>query len=143
MRGFTLLEVLVALVIVGMGMMAVFTQLNQSLSAASRLRDKTLANWVAVDRITEIRVTGEYPKVGRREDEVEMANTVWAYAIDVSQVDENLRRLDVTVSFADTPDEILAEVAGFVAPAEQTPPVTISWALPLDPDAIPTEGQEQ
>ena len=55
-KGFTLLEVLVALAIIGLGMVAVFSQLNQSLLAASRLRDKTLASWIALDRITELRV---------------------------------------------------------------------------------------
>ena len=45
-RGFTLLEVLVALVIVGLGMIAVFGQISQSLTATARLRDKTLATWV-------------------------------------------------------------------------------------------------
>lgn len=144
MRGFTLLEVLVALVIVGLGMMAVFTQLNQSLNAASRLRDKTLANWVAVDRITELRITGEYPKIGQREDEIEMANSVWVYTMQVTQTEvETMRRLDVTVSYADSPDDVLAEVAGFVSPANETPLPPISWTLPIDPDAIPTGGQTQ
>lgn len=144
MRGFTLLEVLVALVIVGLGMMAVFTQLNQSLSAASRLRDKTIANWVAVDRITELRVTGGYPKIGQLEDEIQMANSTWLYTIDVSQTPvDNLRRLDVSVSFVDTPDDILAEVAGFVSPVGQTPLPPIGWTLPIDPDAIAIQNQTQ
>ena len=56
--GFTLLEVLVALVIVGLGLMAVFSQLNQTIMTASMLRDRTLAHWVAVDRITELRLEG-------------------------------------------------------------------------------------
>ena len=141
MRGFTLLEVLVALVIVGLGMMAVFTQLNQSLTAVSRLRDKTLANWVAVDRITEMRVMGEYPKIGQLEDEVEMANSTWLYTIEVQATPvDNLRRLDVTVSFADKPGDVLATVSGFVAPVGQNPPRPSLWVVPADPDAL-TQGE--
>ena len=71
--GFTLLEVLVALVIVGLGLTAVFGQLNQTLMATGLLRDKTFATWVAVDRITELRVSAEFPDVGERSDSVEMA----------------------------------------------------------------------
>jgi general secretion pathway protein I len=114
-RGFTLLEVLVALVIVGLGMMAVFDQLNQMLSGAARLRDMTLAAWIAEDRITELQVNGEYPDVGERSDDVEMARAEWAYRIKITGIpDSDFRRVDVQVSFADSPNDILAEIAGFV-----------------------------
>ena len=101
-NGFTLLEVLVALVIVGLGMIAVFDQLSQMLSMTARLRDKTLANWIASDRITELQVNEQYPKIGETDDEIEMARADWAYTVKISQVpDMDLRRVDVTVSFAD------------------------------------------
>ena len=117
--GFTLLEVLVALVIIGLGMMAVFDQLSQMLTTAARLRDKTFATWIAEDRITELQVNGQYPKVGDQSDEVEMAGADWTYTIKTSQIPNmDLRRLDVTVSFLDTPEDILAEVAGFVRPPQ-------------------------
>jgi general secretion pathway protein I len=77
-RGFTLLEVLVALVIVGLGMIAVFEQLNQMLTTTARLRDKTFATWIAEDRITELQVNGQYPKTGERSDQIEMARAEWA-----------------------------------------------------------------
>jgi len=118
-NGFTLLEVLVALVIVGLGMMAVFDQLSQMLVTTARLRDKTFANWIASDRITELQVNGQYPKVGETDDDIEMARADWTYTVKISQVpDMDLRRVDVTVSFADLPDDILAEVSGFVSPPQ-------------------------
>ena len=119
-RGFTLLEVLVALVIVSLGMIAVFGQLNQMLSASGRLRDKTLAHWIAVDQITELQAIHAYPKVGERSDEVDMARTTWSYTVKTSQIgDLAMRRVDVTVAFSDTPNQILAEVSGFIAPPQQ------------------------
>lgn len=139
--GFTLLEVLVALAIVGLGMIAVFTQLNQSLLATSRLRDKTLANWIAVDRITELRITGQFPEVSERTDELEMARSTWAYTVKVSQTPvEKLRRVDVSVSFADAPDNVVATVTGFIGEPQASPVAASSgWSL-LDPDGVPTEG---
>lgn len=120
-RGFTLLEVLVALVIVSLGMIAVFGQLNQMLSTSGRLRDKTLAHWIAVDQITELQAINAYPNVGERSDEVDMASATWSYTVKTSQIgDLAMRRVDVTVAFADTPEQILAEVRGFVAPPQQT-----------------------
>ena len=119
-RGFTLLEVLVAMVIVSLGMIAVFGQLNQMLSASARLRDKTLAHWIAVDQITELQAIGAYPKVGESSDEVDMARATWFYTVKISQIgDLAMRRVDVTVAFADTPEQILAEVRGFIGPPQQ------------------------
>lgn len=120
-RGFTLLEVLVALIIIGLGMMAVFGQLNQMLTTVARLRDKTFATWIAVDRITEMQAIGEFPRIGERSDDLEMARSEWAYTIKISAIPNmDIRRVDVSVSFVDTPKDILAEVAGFIRP-EQGP----------------------
>ena len=114
-RGFTLLEVLVAMAILSLGMIAVFAGMSQSLSVTSRLRDKTLASWIATNRITELQVTGEYPKAGTQRDQVKMANAEWVYNMNISDIpDLAMRRLDITVSFADSPDDILATVTGFI-----------------------------
>jgi general secretion pathway protein I len=119
-HGFTLLEVLVALVIVSLGMIAVFGQLNQMLNVSSRLVDKTLAHWIAVDQITELQAIHAYPKVGERRDEVDMARATWSYTVKTSQIgDLAMRRVDVTVAFADAPEQVLAEVSGFIAPPQQ------------------------
>jgi general secretion pathway protein I len=144
-NGFTLLEVLVALAIISLGMTGVFTSLSQMLTATTRLRDKTFASWVATDRITELRVTGEIPQAGERNDEIDMAGMTWAYTIKTSRIpDMEMRRLDVSVSLADARDDVLATVIGFIEP-----PVTggetaddgddkigfgAAWA-PLDPNA--------
>lgn len=121
-RGFTLLEVLVAMAILSLGMIAVFGAMSQSLDATVRLRDKTLAHWVAINQITELQITGEYPGAGKRRDQVDMANEEWIYDMtiaDVAQID--MRRIDIAVSRADAPDDILATVIGFVGPRRVPP----------------------
>ena len=50
-RGFTLIEVLVALAIVAIGMAAVLSALSSSANTAGYLRDKTFAQWVALNQI--------------------------------------------------------------------------------------------
>jgi len=117
-KGFTLLEVMVAMVIVSLGIIAVFGQINQSVAGASYLRSKTLAHWIAIDQITEIRLKQAYPAVNERTDELEMAGILWQYTIKVSDMPElpagNLRRIDVSVAFEDTPKSILATATGFI-----------------------------
>jgi general secretion pathway protein I len=120
--GFTLLEVLVALVIVALGLMAAFGQVNQSLTVASRLRDKTLAHWVATNEMTKLRLLAEFPAIGSRSDEVEMARTEWRYTIKVVKTPvEALRRVDISVAFAERPDTVVTTLTGFLG---RPPPAT-------------------
>jgi len=119
-RGFTLLEVLVALVIVALGLIAAFGQVNQTVMTASRLRDKTLAHWVAMNEMTRLRLQGEFPPVGDRSDEVEMARTTWRYTIKVVKTEmATFRRVDISVSFADRPDTVVTTLSGLLASQPQ------------------------
>jgi general secretion pathway protein I len=138
-RGFTLLEVMVALVIVALGLMAAFGQVNQSLTAASRLRDKTLANWVAVNEMTGLRLLAEFPAIGSRSDEVEMARTTWRYTIKVVKTPlAALRRVDISIAFADRPDAVVTTLTGFLGrPAQATQGASATaqadWSCPDSP----------
>jgi len=138
-RGFTLLEVLVAMAILSLGMIAVFSGMSQSLSVTTRLRDKTLANWIATNRITELQVTGEYPKAGNQRDQVEMAHMEWVYDMKITNIPQiEMRRIDITVSFADSPDDILATMIGFIGPqATET-----TTAGEQDTNRAPNEGDD-
>lgn len=137
------MEVLVALAIIAFGLVAVFGQLSQSALAATRLRDKTLAHWVAIDRLTELRLSGAFPGVGTSSDDMEMANTRWHYEIRISATDtEDLRRADISVAFADERSRPLVTVTGFLAERRTTPPPATRWAV-IDPDAgLPGEAQQ-
>ena len=138
-RGFTLLEVMVALVIVALGLMAAFGQVNQSLTVASRLRDKTLANWVAVNQMTQLRLLGEFPAIGTRSDEMEMARTRWRYTIKVVKTPlAALRRVDISIAFADRPDAVVTTLTGFLGrPAQATQGASAAaqadWSCPESP----------
>jgi general secretion pathway protein I len=131
--GFTLLEVLVAVAIVGLGMIAVFAQLNQSLLSASFLRERTLAHWVAVDRLTELRLAGEFPPVGERSDEIDFGPYRWRYTLRISETPgANLRRVDVTVALRESPDRPAATLVGFLGQPIDGPPVFTDRWFPLD-----------
>lgn len=120
--GFTLLEVLVALVIVALGLMAAFGQVNQTLTVASRLRDKTLAHWVAQNEMTRLRLLAQFPAIGSRSDEVEMGRTSWRYTVKVVRTPvEALRRVDISVAFADRPEAVVTTLTGFIG---RPPPAT-------------------
>jgi general secretion pathway protein I len=115
--GFTLVEAVVALAIVALGMMALYMQLNQYAVTATYMEEKTLASWIATNRLTELSVEPSWPELGTEENEIEFAGRSWRYTVDVSETQvENLRRVDVSVARADQPERIIHKVAGLLEP---------------------------
>ena len=136
-RGFTLIEVMVALVIVALGLLAAFGQVNQTLTTASRLRDKTFADWVALNQLTAQRLLGEYPAIGSSSGETEMGRAKWHYTVKVEKTDfEDLRQINVSVAFADNPEQVVSSISGFMgrAAGKVTTPgkLRADW-LPIEP----------
>ena len=83
LRGFTLIEVLVALVIVAMGVAAVMSALLSAATGTERLRERAFAEWVAANRIIETRLAREFPTIGRSEGTASMGNREWAWRQEV------------------------------------------------------------
>jgi general secretion pathway protein I len=64
--GFTLLEVLVALVIVGTALGASLRAIGSLTQNSSDLRASMMATWSAENRLAQIRLAHEYPAFGKR-----------------------------------------------------------------------------
>ena len=131
-RGFTLVEVVVALAIVAIGMLAVFKTIGDTVNNVTELRDRSLATWIADNRITEIRISGEMPSVEETAGEVEFGGRRWHWLTKVSQTQvKGLRRIDVSVRRdGDDENSSLANLAGFVgATATAAPPSRVDWYL--------------
>lgn len=127
-RGFTLIETLVALVIVALGMTAVYMQLSQYASNAIYLRDKTLASWIGSNAVTELSIAPEWPQLGSEEREVRFADRLWTVTIDVSDTDvANLRRADVSVALSDRPDRVIHTVSALIEPPVPAGFPPVSW----------------
>ncbi|WP_332878050.1 type II secretion system minor pseudopilin GspI [Massilia sp. S19_KUP03_FR1] len=65
-RGFTLLEVLVALVIVGTALGAALRAVGSLAANGSSLRASMMATWSAENRLVQIRIEKLFPPVGKR-----------------------------------------------------------------------------
>jgi general secretion pathway protein I len=85
-RGFTLLEVLVALFIVALAVGALLGTVTSSASNIDYLRQKTLAEWVALNRLTEIRIAQQMPDKGKRTGNSEMAGMRWQWEEEVIEL---------------------------------------------------------
>ena len=65
-KGFTLLEVLVALVIVGTALGASLRAVGSLTQNSSDLRAAMMATWSAENRLSQIRLAHEWPELGQR-----------------------------------------------------------------------------
>jgi general secretion pathway protein I len=129
-QGFTLIEVIVALVVIALGMLGVIQAVSQTASNSGYLRDKTIAHWVAMNQLTAVRLQKSAPDIDKSSDEVEMGGRNWKWTMEVQQTPvETIRRIDISVRPADAKeDSSLASVTGFYGTAVAPPGSTIvAW----------------
>lgn len=75
--GFTLIEVLVALAIFAVAVASLSAAMQNNVKNANYLKDKTLAHWIATNKMVELTATGDYPALADRTDKVEFAGQQW------------------------------------------------------------------
>jgi general secretion pathway protein I len=141
-RGFTLIEVVVALAIVAVGMLAVFKTIGDTVRNVDDLRDRSFAEWIADNRITEMRISGEMPSVEETAGELDFAGRHWHWVTKVSQTQvQGLRRIDVAVRREGDPEgTAVVSLSGFIGrTATAAPPSPVDW---YGDDQAGTPGDE-
>lgn len=102
-RGFTLLEVMIAVTIFAVIATTISQTTSQSVGNLLYLQDKTLAAFVAENQLAEVRLA-PFPNVGDANDVIDMAGREWRVntKIENTQLPDTRR---VTVSVADLSDK--------------------------------------
>jgi general secretion pathway protein I len=102
-RGFTLLEVLVALAIFAIVAAVVLTAAGRSVNNAGRLEALTLAGWIADNRLTELQLQQPAPSIGREDLKLEFGGRQWQTLSEVeTSGTPGLLRIQVWVAAADS-----------------------------------------
>lgn len=141
-RGFTLIEVMVALAIVSIGLIAVFNAIIQMAHSTSVLRERALADWIAMNEISAIRISGSFPDIGSFDGTTEFAGREWRWEAEISETGVgDLRRIDMAVGYEEFPDDSITIMTGFVSRATG-PGVQVDWWGGGTPGGPVGEGEE-
>lgn len=113
-KGFTLIEVMVAMAIAALGLAAVAASVSQMVDAGAAMQQRSYASWIAQNKIAEMRLANVIPDVSESSGDTIFANREWIWRATVSDTGvENLFRVDVRVGLAGG-DENIRTVTGFI-----------------------------
>jgi general secretion pathway protein I len=108
-KGFTLVEVMVALTVVAVTLPALLFLLSQQVDGTAYLRDRSVAQWVAADRVAEVRLAVAKQRranEGVIAGESERAGRTWYWRSEIQETPvPGFMRLTVTVNSADDEDD--------------------------------------
>jgi len=118
--GFTLVEILVALAILAVALAAGMRSVAQSSDAATLLKQRTLALWVAQNRLAAAQLATTWPAPGFRNGTAEQARTqfVWRETIEGTP-NPAFRKIEIVVADPASPDYALARLVGYLGQSTQ------------------------
>jgi general secretion pathway protein I len=107
--GFTLIEVMVALTVVAVTLPALLFLLSQQIDGTAYLRDRSIAQWVASDRVAEVRLAvakQRNARAGVIAGESERAGRTWYWRSEIQETPvPGFMRLTVTVTGEEADDD--------------------------------------
>lgn len=114
--GFTLIEILVALAILAVALAAGMRSVAQSIDVATTLKQRTLALWVAQNRLADAQLAIPWPAMGQRDGTADQARAHFVWHESVSGTpNPGFRKIEITVADAAQPDYALARLVGYLA----------------------------
>lgn len=120
-RGFLLVELLIALVILALPLAAFTRTINQSIDTTAGLRDRSIALWIAQDQLAVHEMRGDWPATKTVSGTREMAGRNWRWQEKVlATPTPQMRRIEIEVRDADRND-VLARLVGFIRDPNSKP----------------------
>jgi len=113
--GFTLLEVLVALVIVGVALGASLRAVGSLTQNSHHLRSAMMATWSAENRLSQIRLSTTWPDIGQSNFPCPQDDLAFVCLQEViATPNPSFRRVEVGVTDESSPGEIIIKLTQVV-----------------------------
>jgi len=113
-NGFTLVEVLVAMVIIAVSFAAIISAVARSADTTATLKIRSYALWVAENRLTQYELDNTWPAIGTREGTTEMAGKEWAWKDKITtSLHKDIRQIEIEISDPED-NHVLASLIGAV-----------------------------
>jgi len=111
------MEMLVAVAVLAIALGAIIGNAARYADSAAGLRDKSIALFVARNRMAELDLSRTWPATGRANEDVEMGGIKWVWRTEVKTTpDPTLRRVDVRVEKKDDKSGVaFATLSGFIS----------------------------
>ncbi len=114
-RGFTLIEILVALTVVAIALAAASRASSSSIAASDEARLRLLAGWVAENRLAEHQALNTWPEFGTQEGRQAQAGESYLWSETTSSTPNvQFRRLEIRVAHESSPQHALARLTGLL-----------------------------
>ena len=115
-KGFTLLETLVALAIIGISMAAAMRSTHFSIDVVSDLKKRTAASWVAQNQLNQIRAARLFPEPGASSGKASQGDQEFNWRQEVSVTPNySFRRVEIKVFTPEDDEHFVAQQLGYVA----------------------------
>ncbi len=110
-KGFTLLEILVALAVLSIALMAALKSSGQAIRISTALKERTLAQWVMVNRVAELELDKTWIELGTTRGKELMAGQTWYWVISTEKTpDPDIRKAEVSVGIEEKTKPLVSMV---------------------------------
>lgn len=120
-RGFTLIEVLVAMVVVAVAFVGIMKANNDNVASLTYVEEKTIAYWVAEDVITQVQV-GLLQIVNtqqKRNGKTEMLGSAWHWEVSMHSTRNPQLQMITVVVTEGLSNQTLAQLDGYLIVEER------------------------
>lgn len=109
--GFSLIEVVIALAVIAIAMGALINSTSSATNNTRHLEEKTMAHWVAMNQLAELKLSGQWPGIGKKEGKATMGDQEWEWIAETTATEVNdIRRVDIRVRRKGDPKDTSVEL---------------------------------
>lgn len=118
-KGFTLLEVMVALAIFASASAVLIISDGSAIKQTIYLEEKIIASWIADNQLSRMQLEAQWPDLGKKEGSVSFAQRNWKVITEVTKTSQaNFNKVELTVSRQEqtksTEDKVLFTLTGYL-----------------------------